>query len=81
MSLYQCEKCGCIENSALGWYWSRKYAGPENDLKLCSACAPRKFDDGTDTRFDGTWHEQFEIKFYPLGTMETDQYGNIREKK
>lgn len=32
MSLYQCEKCGAKENTALGAYWSR-------DIKLCSECS------------------------------------------
>lgn len=32
MSLYQCEKCGAKENTALGSYWGK-------DEKLCSECA------------------------------------------
>lgn len=32
MSLYQCEECGCCENTALG-----SYCGEER--KLCSECA------------------------------------------
>ena len=24
MGLFKCEKCGCIENTALGWYWGAK---------------------------------------------------------
>lgn len=31
MSLYQCEKCGCRENTATGCYWGRT-------VKLCSFC-------------------------------------------
>ena len=31
MSLYQCEECGCKENTATGAYWGR-------DVKLCSEC-------------------------------------------
>jgi hypothetical protein len=31
MSLYQCEKCGAMENTALGAYWLR-------EVKLCSEC-------------------------------------------
>ena len=31
MSLYQCEKCGCCENTALGHYWGE-------DTRLCSEC-------------------------------------------
>lgn len=32
MSLYQCEACGCRENTALGSYWGK-------DVKQCSLCA------------------------------------------
>ena len=32
MSLYQCEQCGAMENTALGSYWLQK-------KKLCSECA------------------------------------------
>lgn len=35
MSLFVCEKCNCIENTALCWYWSRL-----NKEKLCSKCDP-----------------------------------------
>lgn len=31
MSLYQCEQCGCQENTATGCYWGR-------EKKLCSFC-------------------------------------------
>jgi hypothetical protein len=31
MSLYQCEECGCCENTALGAYWGRT-------KKICSEC-------------------------------------------
>jgi hypothetical protein len=81
MSLYQCENCGVIENTALGWCWGRKLKGSPDTRKLCSACAPTKFTDGSDTGHDGRWHGRFPQRFYPLGTMETDHDGNIREKK
>ncbi len=32
MSLYKCEKCDCIENTALSNYWSGS--------RLCSSCDP-----------------------------------------
>lgn len=32
MSLYQCQRCGAKENTALGSYWNRAE-------KLCSECA------------------------------------------
>ena len=34
MSLFKCEKCGCVENTALSTYWF-------SEKKLCSECDPR----------------------------------------
>lgn len=77
MSLFQCEKCGCIENTALtsgyvGWTskddWPaemRIEKGLEPGKKYCSAC------------FDGKWHGRFPQEFFPVGTKHTDRYGNI----
>jgi len=31
MSLFECEKCHCVENTAVGAYWGR-------DEKICSEC-------------------------------------------
>lgn len=82
MSLYQCQECGCIENTACGWYWYTEHTDPKfKDRKLCSVCAPRHFSDGTETDHDGKWHGRFERRFFPLGTMETDDKGNIRKKE
>ena len=36
MSLFQCEDCGCRENTAVGSYWGK-------DKKLCSKCASGKW--------------------------------------
>lgn len=84
MSLYQCEKCGCIENTALGHYhcrnmkdmWDEEYLGKA----LCSACGPPKFKSGEKNKGVGKWHGEFERKYYPLGTMYTDANGNIAKK-
>ena len=72
MSLFICEKCHCIENTAFGWYWCR-YIGKEpwfgseyKDLEgkaLCSECAPPQFAEGKQTGF-GKWHGRFEKKTY-----------------
>lgn len=86
MSLYQCEKCGCIENTALGFYWSRhdeafrERLGEDFGKALCSECMPcignGIFKEG------GKWHGKFEKEIFPLGTLETNpNTGNIREKK
>jgi hypothetical protein len=81
MSLYQCEECGCIENTACGWYHYRKHSDPKyGDRKLCSVCGPTKFDDGGSTEL-GEWHGRFKREFHELGTMETDEVGNVRPKR
>jgi len=63
VSLFVCEKCHCIENTALGRWWSRNSADiwPDKDLglALCSECGPSTYRDGTPTRF-GQWHGRFE---------------------
>ena len=81
MSVYQCEKCGCAENTACGWYHYTNHDDVEyEDKKLCSACGPTKFSDGSETDL-GKWHGRFERRYYPLGTMETDDVGNLVPKK
>lgn len=83
MSIYQCDECGCAENTALGWYHCRtmkdlvdkKYFGK----KLCSACGPTHFTGGDAISKMGKWHGKFERVFYPIGTMETDEHGNLRK--
>ena len=62
MSLYQCEKCGCVENTAVGHFWARSIIDwpPEyKDKKLCSECGPSTFPDGKPTEY-GKWHGKFE---------------------
>ena len=49
MSVYICEKCGCIENTALGGYW-RNLCNKE--AKMCSECNT------------GEWHNWFEKKHW-----------------
>jgi hypothetical protein len=84
MSLYQCDKCGVIENTALGRYHSRNVTGiwKDEDMgqALCSECGPKTYKSGEPTEY-GEWHGRFEKKFYPVGTMETDEVGNIRAKR
>jgi hypothetical protein len=70
VSLFQCPKCGCGENTALGsielddkgnFIW----ADGKHLLRLCSACST------------GTWHGQWKRTFYPKGTVFTDHHGNL----
>jgi len=62
MGLYVCEKCQCVENTALGQYWSAQsdaYPAPYAGKKLCSECGSPTYVDGTATKF-GKWHGKFE---------------------
>ena len=67
MPLFKCAKCGCVENTALGHYWTRhmvdnydwsdvgeQYKGQP----LCSECAPTHFANGEPTG-RGKWHGKF----------------------
>lgn len=49
MSVYICEKCGCIENTALGGYWMNVI---DKEPKACSECNT------------GKWHNEFEKKHW-----------------
>lgn len=68
MSLFVCKKCGCIENTALGHYWTRNRIElftwpPELEAykgePLCSECAPPNFADGAINPYAGKWHGKF----------------------
>lgn len=84
MSLFQCEKCGCCENTALsaqGFHWlvelfDWSYAPEMKGMRLCSACGPIFYRDGTSTQF-GKWHDQFERVFLPIGMFITNDRGNL----
>ena len=85
MSLYQCQRCGCCENTALACQGMNGY--PESffdwtgfedrkGLKLCSACGPTKYADGEPSEF-GKWHGRFDRVFLPLGMFKTNREGNL----
>jgi hypothetical protein len=83
MSLYQCQNCGCVENTASGHYWSRdqrhfNWVGIEDRAgkKLCSACGPVAFASGEPTRL-GRWHGRFERVFLPKDMFRTNHEGNL----
>lgn len=84
MSLFQCEHCGCCENTALShqgfihadWYdWS--YAPERKGKRLCSACGPMSYDNGSKTRYGGAWHNRFNRVFLPPGEFFTNAKGNL----
>ena len=84
MSLFQCENCGCVENTALSCQGIKPmakhfdWAGIEErrGMLLCSACAPTLHSDKTPTEF-GKWHGQFERKYLPKGMFKTASNGNL----
>ena len=70
MGLFVCGKCQCVENTALGWWWSKdliKLTLPpdmkeyEEHKGLCSECLPAdaKFPDGKLVGAKGVWHRKF----------------------
>jgi len=86
VSLFQCQHCGCCENTALAhqgcdgwtadWY---DWTGIEDrkGKKLCSACGPTKYrEDGSDTEL-GTWHGRFDRVYLPMGMFRTARNGNL----
>lgn len=85
MPLYQCEKCGCAENTALGLFWTRHHEMWPEEYRgkaLCSECGPPFMIErnGLRTPTDmGKWHGQFEKKsavgmlLYDDGFLYTEQ--------
>ena len=53
MSLFQCRKCGCAEDTALCHYWSARLRETE---PLCSACDPKV----------ARWHGEFPREAFDL---------------
>lgn len=85
MSLFQCQHCGCCENTALssqgflplGEYFDWSYAPDREGLLLCSVCGPVAYRDGTPTEYGGQWHGRFPRVFLPLGQFRTASNGNL----
>ncbi|KAA1280223.1 hypothetical protein DXF85_02785 [Citrobacter pasteurii] len=89
MSLFQCENCGCCENTALAAHGFNGYfeklfdwsSAPERKgLRLCSACGPVKYRDGKDTEY-GKWHRVFPRVYLPKGEFFTNKQGNLEHKE
>ncbi len=85
MSLFQCQTCGCCENTALSHqgfrllsdYFDWSYAPERKGLLLCSACGPSFYSKGEKTKYGGQWHNPFERIFLPLGMFKTSKEGNL----
>lgn len=87
MSLFQCENCGSVENTALSaqgfapmrhlfdWSYNMGLEG----MRLCSACGPTTYRDGSPTKY-GVWHKVFPRTYLPVGLFVTNQRGNLAHK-
>ena len=81
MSLFICENCGCIENTALGFYWARnrvKFKDESlNGKALCSECMPLEFSDGSKAG-EGKWHNRFPKEKYNPNIHDPKDYLNSK---
>jgi hypothetical protein len=67
MSLFVCDLCGHVDNTALGHYWGKNFDsfGPELKGKaLCSECMPDTYSDGSPNEDGGKWHGKFPKKLW-----------------
>lgn len=88
MSLFQCESCGCCENTSLtsqaykglDEYYDWTYAPELRGKQLCSACSPSHYIDGTRSSKGGGWHGKFDRVFLPKGEFFTNKKGNLEHK-
>jgi len=66
MPLFVCDECGCVDNTALGHYWTRgKYGTPKE--ALCTECMPEEYDKGLKGSRYGKWHDRFPKEKYVPG--------------
>ena len=79
MSLFICDKCGCVDNTACGGtYWihrSDMYSGENSwadKLVLCVECKPKEYSDGSIDDNAGKWHNEFKKRPWEF-------YGNKEE--
>jgi len=66
MSYFQCDKCGCVEDTALCHYWSARV---RQTSTLCSACDPTI----------AKWHGQFPRE--PARDWISDKRGLLFSKR
>lgn len=89
MSIFQCERCGCAENTACGvgmfyhapssFDWS--YAPELEGKRLCSACGPTHLAGGSPTITEGKWHGLFPRVYLPKGQFVTNSVGNLAHRE
>jgi len=88
MALFQCENCGCRENTAYANQgfkdWPEDYDWSDipnrEGLMLCSECGPSHYKGGGLTGY-GIWHGKFEQVFLPMGMFKTNAAGNLEHRE
>lgn len=85
MPLFVCDVCGAIENTALGFFWSRKRVQwkdkSKNGKALCSECMPDQEANGEPNPRGGVWHGQFpkdiatEARLKEIGLHHFEYFG------
>lgn len=88
MSLFQCERCGCAENTALSGGGTKSMVGilkwdgieDRRGKMLCSACAPAELRHGGKSGY-GEWHGRFARIFLPMGMFVKNPQGNLAHKE
>lgn len=85
MSLFQCDECGCVDNSACGGTYHTKntdlWAEEDRGKELCVVCSPKKFVDGSENKGAGIWHNHFDRAFLEKGKWKTNREGNLEHIK
>lgn len=87
--LFQCQECGTIDNTLHAsqgfciaphiYDWS--YAPERMGKRLCSACGPVAFVDGTPTPYSGQWHNKFGRYQLEKNSCFTDSEGGVIHKE
>ncbi|SHH57519.1 hypothetical protein [Ferrimonas marina] len=89
MSLFQCQHCGCMENTSDSWQGFTgvfaemfDWTGLEErrGKLLCSACGPAKFTDGRPSGC-GQWHGTFDRLYLEKGQWFTNDVGNLEHRQ
>lgn len=89
MTLFQCEICGCVDNTATStkshilpgpWDWTDR-----EHLKgkaMCCVCGPTRYRSGDKLpkKTLGRWHNKFDRVFLPMGMFTTNEVGNLAHK-
>lgn len=87
MSLFQCEVCGCMDNTALSSVCTSQlpevfdWSGVEDRMgkELCSACAPKYHADGKKSGL-GAWHGEFDRVYLPMDQFFTNKCGDLEHR-